>query len=94
MPQGLQVFDNTGTLVIDTSTLVLREYVSQVVSSSANGSVTIAPPANTTVFATAKLETADPNAKIPELDLQPTKIDYKFTPGGNTYNTTVKLQAF
>lgn len=67
MGQGLQVWDASGTLVVDTSVSVLRDFVVTSVSdtTTATQTISIAPPANTTAVITNSFITTGSDSDIP-----------------------------
>lgn len=98
MPQGLQVWDAAGNLIIDTSTYVLKSIVTTVASASttATQEVTVTPPGTTNLLtATASIETggAPIDAVDVNYDTSTNKLQYKFKTTGS-YSARISALAF
>jgi hypothetical protein len=83
MPQGLQVWDAAGNLLVDTSTFVLKELVVATVngSNTSNNYVATAIPANTTVIPSAFfMSSSSAVGTLPEVELETvnSRIRYRF----------------
>lgn len=78
MPQGLQVFDSGGTLVVDTSTYILKEFaVYNVPLDGSNSYVSLPPlPPASTVIANVNTAGAAYEATV-DVDVSLGRINYK-----------------
>lgn len=96
MPQGLQVWDASGTLIIDTSTYVLKEIVAAIVPANTTATQflsTTLPPASTVIGATVRAATGSSPVDLPEvqIDIANSRLQYKFesASGGNARINTM-----
>jgi hypothetical protein len=83
MPQGLQVWDASGTLLIDTSTYVLKEIVAAVVVANTTATqflATTLPPSSTILGATVNAPSGPSPVDLPEviIDTANSRLQYKF----------------
>ena len=96
MPQGLQVWDASGTLLIDTSTYVLKEIVAAIVVANTTATqflATTLPPATTIIGATVRAPSGASPSDLPEviIDVPNNRLQYKFesASGGNARINTM-----
>jgi hypothetical protein len=99
MPQGLQVWDGSGNLMLDTTTYVLKSFAVTVVSANAaTGQFDVAPmvPSASVVKAYSDIDSSLPNtgtSPIVTYDSGNKKINYQFTKTGN-YNVVIRGLAY
>ena len=91
MPQGLQIWDASGTLILDTSTYVLKELAVVIAPSTTTSTqylTTYIPPSSTIVGGTVRAaDGSTAPIELPDLtiDIANSRLAYKFenTSGGN-----------
>lgn len=96
MPQGLQVWDASGTLLIDTSTYVLKEIVAAIVPASSTAVqylATTVPASSTVIGAAVKASSGTAPDELPDIqiDTANNRLQYKFesASGGNARINTM-----
>jgi hypothetical protein len=90
MPQGLQVWDTSGTLIIDTSTYVLKSITSVVAEATTTAAqeVTVLPPGTTNLIAaSASIESGSAPQDVIDVNYDVTndKLQYKFKDTGSYF---------
>lgn len=99
MPQGLQVWDASGTLIVDTSVSVLRDFVTTSVSdtTTATQTVAITPPAATTaVITNAFITTGADNDLPPETNYNSStgNLEYKWNSATSSKVAALRALAY
>lgn len=88
MPQGLQIFDANGSILVDTSTYVVKEFARSTVSAATNGNVTLpAIPSGVTVVGGAVASNGNPTPRV-RYNSVTNKLDYDFNTNGS-YNVEI-----
>lgn len=94
MPQGLQVWDAAGNLIVDTSVSVLRDLVATVVENTTTSvqTIAVAPPSEATVLSTALIVTGTDTDLPPETNYNSGtgNLEYKWGVGGGGKFAQVK----
>lgn len=89
MPQGLQVWDASGVLIVDTSTLVYKEI--SIPTVTASGSVTVAVPAGATLVAIPTVDYAQASTNAaPEVSISGGTVSYNYV-GTTGYQSKIRL---
>ena len=91
MPQGLQVWDAAGNLIVDTSTRIYKEF--EIVDVTADGDIDIpaVDGATPTVVATTKYAPGSGAQVQVEVDPADAKVRWKFNGGSGVERVRVAL---
>ena len=99
MPQGLQVWDQWGNLVVDTSTFILKDLkiVTVTNSNTATNSIPVNIPANTVVVPSSSGVSSSANSSggsyndLPDVSYSSGNLNYTWSAGGGTKEARVGI---